>query len=192
MNVAAGSGQQVRPTFTSAEVGNRPATEVGTLADPDGGLALRLQAENGSDSLAGLVGRYDKGIRNVSTAPGVTFDLRDLVGGAQRGAAFKMGVLRTKGAAGATGSTGEGRRRSAGRDVFAFVDASGRERILDVVSGTDRINLWALGVEADDVEATALRADRLLGINVSGGDVAGAQVRLMNAGAPPGSGFLFG
>ncbi len=106
MNVAAESGQQVRLNFTSAEAGNDPATEVGTLADPDGGLALRLQAENGSDSLAGLVGRYDKGIRFVSTAPGVTFDLRDLVGGAQRGAAFKMGVLRTKGAAGATGSTG--------------------------------------------------------------------------------------
>ena len=90
------SVEQVRLTFTSAEVGNGVATDSNTLANQDGGLAVRVQAEDGSDNVTGLVSRYDdEGITFVSTTPGVTFDVRDLVSGVQRGGLFNVVELGT-------------------------------------------------------------------------------------------------
>jgi VCBS repeat-containing protein len=89
---------QVRLTFTSAEVGNGNANDSNTLANQDGGLAVRVQAEDGSDGLTGAVTRTDdEGMVYVAGA-GVTFDVRDLPSGVSRGNAFEVAVLGTSGA----------------------------------------------------------------------------------------------
>lgn len=101
VNVAASAAaKRVRLTFTSAEAGDGRATDSDsdTTANQDGGLTVCLQAEDGAGSLAGLVSRYcDEGIRFVSTTPGVTFDVRDLVSGVERGDQFDVVELGTEG-----------------------------------------------------------------------------------------------
>lgn len=87
---------QIRLTFTSAEVGNGSANDAGTLANQDGGLAVRLQAEDGADGLAGPVSRFDdEGITFTAAGHGGTFDVRDLVAGTQRGDQFEVVRLGT-------------------------------------------------------------------------------------------------
>lgn len=98
VNVAAAVGTtQVRLTFTSAEVGNNVATDAGTLLNQDGGLAVRMQAEDGTGALIGSISRYDdEGTTFISTTPGMTFDVRDLVSGVARGdqfAAVQLGTM---------------------------------------------------------------------------------------------------
>ena len=95
--VSAAAAGQVRLTFTSAEVGNANANDSNTMANQDGGLAVRLQLENGSDGLTGPVSRFDdEGITFVSSTPGLTFDVRDLVSGVQRGNQFEVVRLGTE------------------------------------------------------------------------------------------------
>ena len=66
------------------------------MANQDGGLAVRLQAEDGADGLTGPVSRFDdEGITFVAATPGVTFDVRDLVSGAARGDQFEVVTLGT-------------------------------------------------------------------------------------------------
>jgi Ca2+-binding RTX toxin-like protein len=99
VNVSASGPGQVRLTFTSAEVGNGNAKDAGTLANQDGGLAVRLQAENGADVLTGPLSRFDdEGVTFVAGSAGLTFDVRDLVSGAARGDQFKVVTLGTSGA----------------------------------------------------------------------------------------------
>ncbi len=89
---------QVRLTFTSNEVGNGNAAASNTQANQDAGLAVRLQAEDGSDNLTGPVSRFDdEGISFESRSPGLRFDVRDLVTGAQRGNQFEVVTLGTSG-----------------------------------------------------------------------------------------------
>lgn len=92
VNLGAAAGtSQVRLTFTSAEVGNTRSNDGGTLANQDAGLAVRAQAEDGSGGLIGPIGRYDdEGITFIATTPGLTFDVRDLVAGTQRGDGFRI------------------------------------------------------------------------------------------------------
>lgn len=225
VNVAApAAAQQIRVTFTSAEVGNDVAVDGGTLAGQDGGLAVRLQAEDGAGTLAGVVGRYDdEGITFVSTTPGVTFDVRDLVSGTARGDQFDVVVLGTKGndrfdesgedeayyinagmgddrLTGGLDSDflvgGGGNDRldgaegddsllgGAGGDVFVFNDGAGNDRVLDFVSGVDRIDLRAFGVDFEDIQATAAGADTLVDVDTDGVAGADLQIRLVNAAAP--------
>jgi len=88
---------QVRLTFTSAEVGNFDSNDSGALANQDGGLAVRLQAEGDDGMLMGPVSRFDdEGITFVATGD-FTFDVRDLVSGAARGDGFKVVTLGTAG-----------------------------------------------------------------------------------------------
>ncbi|WP_262271557.1 calcium-binding protein [Microvirga yunnanensis] len=99
VDVSAATRGQVRLTFTSAEVGNGIATDSNTMANQDGGLAVRLQAENGSDVLTGEVSRFDdEGITFVASSRGLTFDVRDLVSGVARGDQFGAVTLGTRGA----------------------------------------------------------------------------------------------
>ncbi len=94
-----GGTGNIRLTFTSAEVGNGNAFDGGTLANQDGGLAVRVQAEDGSGNLTGPISRYDdEGVTFIAGTQGITFDVRDLVSGAQRGDAFTGVVLGTSGA----------------------------------------------------------------------------------------------
>ena len=96
--ITAREGSQIRVTFTSAEVGNGLANDSGLLAGQDGRLALRLQSEDGMDAVTGPVTRLDdEGIRLQASAD-VTFDVRDLVTGAQRGNMFAVVQLGTMGA----------------------------------------------------------------------------------------------
>lgn len=97
VSVSAAAGvAQIRLTFTSAEVGNADAADSGTLANQDGLLAVRLQAEGADGALAGAVSRFDdEGTSFVSTMPGVTFDVRDLVSGTARGDQFSAVYLGT-------------------------------------------------------------------------------------------------
>ncbi len=99
VNVGVGTGStQVRLTFTSAEVGNGNGLDAGTLANQDGGLAVRLQAEDDGDTLIGTASRFDdEGTRFVSTGA-FTFDVRDLVSGTARGDQFNVVQLGTSSA----------------------------------------------------------------------------------------------
>ena len=94
--VTTGMGRQVRLTFTSSEVGNGNPNDSNTMMNQDGGLAVRFRAENDSDKPVGPTSRYDdEGITFVASSPGVTFDVRDLVTGAQRGDEFEVVELGT-------------------------------------------------------------------------------------------------
>ncbi len=93
-----GASGNIRITFTSAEVGNDNANDSNTMANQDGGLAVRVQAEDASGILTGLVSRYDdEGTTFIAGTQGITFDVRDLVSGAARGNAFEGVVLGTSG-----------------------------------------------------------------------------------------------
>ena len=88
---------QIRLTFTSAEVGNGNPNDSNTMPpNQDGGLAVRFQLEDGKDGLTGPVSRFDdEGIEFIAKH-GVTFDVRDLVSGVQRGDNFDVVRLGTK------------------------------------------------------------------------------------------------
>jgi Ca2+-binding RTX toxin-like protein len=89
---------QIRLTFTSSEVGNGGARDSDTMLNQDGGLAVRLRAENDADGLTGPTSRFDdEGVTFVASKAGATFDVRDLVSGAQRGDQFKVVRLGTAG-----------------------------------------------------------------------------------------------
>ena len=98
VSIGAGRGvPEVRLTFTSSEVGNGNPRDSNTMANQDGGLAVRAQAENKSGELVGPVSRFDdEGISFVSKGK-FTFDVRDLVSGVERGNEFDVVKLGTKG-----------------------------------------------------------------------------------------------
>ncbi|HEX8257424.1 MAG TPA: hypothetical protein VF589_07310, partial [Allosphingosinicella sp.] len=87
---------QVRITFTSSEVGNGNPNDSGTMSGQDGGLAVRVQAEDGQGFVTGQISRFDdEGIRFESASPGITFDVRDLIDGVERGDQFEVVLLGT-------------------------------------------------------------------------------------------------
>ena len=85
VEVKFGHIDQIRLTFTSAEVGNGAANESNSMLNQDGGLAVRFQAEDGSDGLTGPVSRFDDEGITFKASGGGTFDVRDLVAGTERG-----------------------------------------------------------------------------------------------------------
>ena len=67
------------------------------MANQDGGLAVRAQAEDADGMLMGPVSRFDdEGITFRATGD-FTFDVRDLVSGVERGNAFSGPVLIARG-----------------------------------------------------------------------------------------------
>ena len=98
MNVNANTPGQVRLTFTSAEVGNGSQTDSNTMPNQDGGLAVRMQAEDGSGALTGPITRVGDEAITFVAGTGVTFDVRDLVSGVARGDQFEVVVLGSQGA----------------------------------------------------------------------------------------------
>lgn len=231
VNVAAPlTAGQVRLAFTSAEVGNGSARDSDSMANQDGGFAVQLFAENGSDGL-GARSRYDdEGISFVSTTPGVTFDVRDLVSGVQRGDQFSIVRLGTEGSdrmddSGASGAVylnggmgndtlsggsgndflvgGMGNDRlsggagndsfigGAGNDVFVFAETGGSERINDFVSGTDKIDLRAFGIDASNVASATSGADTILSIDTDRNGSSDFTITLSGVGRPADGDFLF-
>jgi Ca2+-binding RTX toxin-like protein len=142
---------QIRLTFTSSEVGNDDANDSNTLANQDEGLAVRLQAEDGSDGLSGPVSRFDdEGITFVATAPGVTFDVRDLVTGAERGDEFEVVQL---------GTVENDRISQRGEDRAYYINAGMGD---DTVTGGEADD-FLVGGAGDDVLRGRLGDDTFIG-----------------------------
>ena len=232
VNVAApAAATQVRLTFTSGEVGNGSAIDSNTMLNQDGGLAVRLQAEDGSGNLSGFVSRFDdEGVSFVSTTPGVTFDVRDLVSGVQRGDQFNVVELGTSGndrfnESGEAESYyinagmgddrligslnrdflvgGIGADRLDGRvgddsllggadaDVFVFGGRRGTDQILDFVSGVDKIDLSAFGIDFADVRTSTSGTETLIDVNSDADAAYDFQIRLVNGATPVEADYIF-
>lgn len=132
---------EIRLTFTSAEVGNASATDADNMANQDGGLAVRLQAEGTAGNLTGPISRYDdEGIRFESAVEGLTFDVRDLVSGTARGNLFDVVALGTmqKDVFDESGET-EAYYINAGMGDDRLVGGQGRDFLVGGV-GEDRLN----------------------------------------------------
>jgi Ca2+-binding RTX toxin-like protein len=142
--------QAVRLTFTSAEVGNGNALDAGSMANQDGGLAVRMQGEGILDLLTGAVGRYDdEGISFVGNG-GVQFDVRDLVSGTQRGDMFDVVTLGTKFADTIDGS---------GEALTYYVNGGAGNDDISSGSADD----FLVGGVGDDVLNGGMGDDQLLG-----------------------------
>ena len=87
----------IRITFTSSDVGNGDPLDGNNQINEDGGLAVRVQAEDGSGNLTGPVSRFDDEGITFSTKGNATFDVRDLPTGTQRGNFFDEVILGTRG-----------------------------------------------------------------------------------------------
>jgi Ca2+-binding RTX toxin-like protein len=223
------SVDQIRLTFTSSEVGNGIATDSGKLANQDGGLAVRVQAEDGSGTPAGAISRFDDEGITFTTKGDATFDVRDLVSGAARGDQFDVVILGTLAAdtfdeSGSTeayyinagmgddvltggrandflvGGGGNDRLNGkegndsfiggAGADTFVFSGTAGNDRIIDFVSGTDRIDLSAYGITSANVSTAASGTDTIISVDADKNGSADFQITLVNA-APPAQGDYF-
>lgn len=167
VNVSGTAGTQVRLTLTAAEIGNGLGNDGMALAHQDGGLAVRMQAEDALGALTGAVTRLDdEGMRFAATSPGMTFDLRDLVSGAVIGNGFdvvQLGTLtkdkieETSGNAYINGGAGDDNLRAgSGNDLMIgglghdfLLGGAGDDRIFGGL-GNDRINL-ALPVDGADL-----------------------------------------
>ncbi len=100
VSLTAPDGGQIRLTFTSSEVGNASANDSTATGNQDGGLAVRLQLENGDGTLsaANAISRFDDEGITFTTVGTATFDVRDLVSGTARGDQFDVVVLGTEAA----------------------------------------------------------------------------------------------
>jgi Ca2+-binding RTX toxin-like protein len=165
IEVGRATSGQVRLSFTSAEVGNGSVNDGGTLTNQDGGLAVRIQSENGADGLTGPVSRADdEGITFVA-AEGVTFDVRDLVSGVQRGDLFRTATLGTETGETLTG-TGEADYINAGQGDDSVIGAAGDDFLvggagndtLDGGTGADGL----LGGGGDDAYLVDNARDRVI------------------------------
>lgn len=176
VNVTAAGAGQVRITFTSAEVGNGVANDAGTLTNQDGALAVRLQAENGTDAPIGAVARYDdEGVRFVSATSGLTFDVRDLVSGASRGDQFTAVSLGSQSADEITTTgvptyvnAGQGNDRLTGSAANDFlVGGAG----LDILSGGGGNDSFLGGAGADTISGEAGDDTTIINISTDGEDL---------------------
>ena len=137
--IVSGSGAgRVRLTFTSSQVGNGNPNDSNTIANQDGGLAVRFQAEDASGALVGPVSRFDdEGITFDSATTGLTFDVRDLVSGAARGDQFEVVTLGT-----AQGDVID----EGGEDRSYYINAGGGN---DTVTGSE-VNDFLVGGAGND------------------------------------------
>ena len=210
---AADAISQVRLTFTSAEVGNFNANDSGALLNQDGGLAVRMQIEDPDGNLRGAEHRFDdEGIRFVADG-NLTFDVRDLVSGTERGSLFSVVSLGTAGAdrlseKGATaayinGGLGNDRLTGGTGDDF-LVGGVGNDRLTGG-AGNDRFiggagNDFIAGGAGDDTAFLNVSTDGADKINLGSGNdtvnvsaAAGVgQVRLTFTSAEVGDGSSFG
>lgn len=236
VSVAAPAGSQIRLTFTSSEVGNGNALDAnlnpGDPASPqDGGLAVRLQLEGAADTLVGAVSRVDDEGISFTTTTNATFDVRDLISGAQRGDRFDVVTLGTEGNntfdesgeaeayyinAGMGNDTisgglaadflvgGAGNDRingnegndsfigGGGSDVFIFTGMPGDDRILDFLSGTDKIDFSAYGIEfVDEISTAPSGLDTIISVDSDDDGTADFTITLVGVGAPAESDYIF-
>lgn len=128
VNLSATGSTQIRLTFTSSEVGNGNANDSNTLANQDGGLAVRIQAEDNAGVLTGVIGRADdEGITFVA-ASGTTLDVRDLVSGVSRGDTFTAATL---------GSNAADTYNDSANTANAYFNAGQGDDVITAGSGND-------------------------------------------------------
>ncbi|HEV2748124.1 MAG TPA: hypothetical protein VGW34_12605 [Allosphingosinicella sp.] len=163
---------QVRITFTSDEVGNGDPRDSDTEDNQDGGLAVRVQAEDEDGSLTGPVSRFDdEGIRFVAQG-GITFDVRELVDGTRYGDDYKVVVLGSSGDDWIDES-GDGHRMSDHDDdrddddddcgCDDHDDDGSDDQDEDVYANGGRGNDWIFGGSGDDMLVGGAGDDRLYG-----------------------------
>lgn len=161
-----GAANQVRVSFTSAEVGNGSSNDASATAPQDGGLAVRLQEENAAGDLpvGGVVHRVDdEGTRLT----GANFDVRDLVSGDARGV-FNEVVLGTSGAD----------TLSANGAGPVYINAGAGN---DTLTGTANAD-FLVGGTGDDTLNTATGNDSVLGGAGNDTVTAGAGIVNLNGG----------
>jgi hypothetical protein len=207
-----GDVPQIRLTFTGAEVGDGSATDSNSLLNQDGGLAVRVQAEDALGNLVGPVSRFDDEGITFTTKGDATFDVRDLVTGASRGL-FDVVILGTSGADRINAGDDDGHRgRGHGDDdehhggrhndaaqAFYINGGAGDDRITGgslndfLVGGTgnDRIR----GRDGDDSTLFNITTDGADHVNLGDGldratfiAPAGTQIRLTFTGTEVGNG----
>ena len=164
-----GAPTQVRLTFTSAEVGNGSATDGGSVAPQDGGLAVRLQAEDGStDTLTGAVSRFDDEGITFTAQGGLFFDVRDISGTA-RGDQFSVVQLGTQGADTITVIEFEFEAlANTGGGANYYINGGGGADTITAASGHDFLvggggNDSLIGAAGDDTELGGAGNDTLNG-----------------------------
>jgi Ca2+-binding RTX toxin-like protein len=90
---------QIRLTFTSSEVGDGRSVDSTATGNQDGGLAVRVQAEDmGALPDGNPISRFDDEGITFTTKGDATFDVRDLISGVSRGDFFDEVILGTNGA----------------------------------------------------------------------------------------------
>lgn len=163
-------GRQIRLSFTSAEVGNGIAMDSGLLVNQDGGLAVRMQAEDMADMPMGPVSWFDDESIRFEAKGGATFDIRDLVSGVARGDGFRTAILGT--------AQADAIDLSAER-VSAYVNAGQGN---DTITGT-RVADFLVGGAGDDMLSGGIGNDSFIG--GGGADViyggTGADLAIWNA-----------
>ncbi len=151
VNVTAAGPGQVRVSFVSARVGNGSSLDASGPSPQDGGFAVRLQLENGSDVPTGLISRFDdEGITFASGTTGLTFDVRDLVSGAARGDQFQFVTL---------GTAGANIIDESGEAASYYINAGGGN---DTVTGGS-VNDFLVGNFGNDTLSGGLGADSFIG-----------------------------
>lgn len=141
---------QVRISFTSIDVGNGSALDGNNNTNEDGGLAVRIQAEDGSDGLTGAVHRADDEGITFTSVGNTKFDVRDL-GGTQRGDQFDIVILGTSGSDALGGNVNT-------TEAYYINGGAGADTI-NGESGADTL----VGGSGDDVIDGKLGNDTLLG-----------------------------
>ena len=142
---------QIRLTWSTLQTGNGNPNDSGALTNEDGGLNVRLQAEDSAGNLTGPVSRYDdEGISFVG-APGITFDLRNLPDGAVRGNGYAIARF---------GSSGDDVYDDSASTANVFHNGGAGNDRLTGGSGADHL----VGLDGDDRINGGAGNDLLVGL----------------------------
>ena len=81
-----------------------------------------------------------------------------------------------------------------GADIFVFADGTGTatDRVIDFVSGTDKLDVSDFDITFDDVQSAAAGANTLVALDTDSDGTFDLQILLENAGAPSENDFIFG
>lgn len=146
-----GPPAEIRLTWSTLQTGNGNPNDSGALNNEDGGLNIRLQAEDGMGNLTGPISRYDdEGISFIG-APGVTFDVRNLPDGVMRGSGY--GIARF-------GSAGDDVYDDSAATVNVFVNSGQGNDTLIGGSGADHL----VGLDGNDRINGGAGNDLLVGL----------------------------
>lgn len=151
MVVVTGPPGEVRLTLATLQIGNGKANDSGSLPNEDGGLALRLQAEDAAGNPVGETARFDDEGVSFTGAPGITFDIRDLPTGLPRGSGYHVVRL---------GSSGDDLFDDRDSAVRLFQNGGAGDDVLIGGSADDHL----IGIDGDDRLEGGAGDDILVGL----------------------------